>query len=300
MQRGKYSVRTAGETALTRDGQSNRTEQARPFLKWAGGKQQLLRQYEEYFPKHFNRYFEPFLGGGAVFFHLWNAGKLCGRSYLFDNNHELVNTYVVVRDKIEQLMEALALHAGNHSKAYYYQIRNLDRERVRLSDVERAARMIYLNKTCYNGLYRVNRKGHFNVPIGSYVKPKILDESCLWAAHAALQGVVIEPRDFRAVRQLAKPGDFVYMDPPYHPLSRTASFTGYTAGQFKEEDQKGLAMVFEELTERGCLCMLSNSHTPLILDLYRDFRIEVVEAARAINCNGQRRRGIREVVVLNY
>ena len=302
-------------------------QSARPFLKWAGGKQQLLAQFERYFPTNFNRYFEPFVGGGAVFFHLWDTGRLpthhqlpvggrkAGDSpngelaatirnrhevFLFDNNEELINAYEVVRDDLDELMRLLATHKQKHGRDYYYSIRNLDSETVTLSDVERAARTIYLNKTCYNGLYRVNTKGQFNVPMGSYRNPRILHEDVLRAASAALQGVTIEARDFRSLPDLCYPGDFVYLDPPYHPLSKTASFRSYTADSFGDQDQRDLADVFRHLTEQGCICMLSNSHTPFILDLYKGFRLETVEANRPINSDGSGRGSIPEVVVLNY
>jgi len=308
---------------------------ARPFLKWAGGKQQLLAQFEQYLPTNFKRYFELFVGGGAVFFHLWDTGRLpthhqlpvgsCQLAatirnpqstirnrhevFLFDNSEELINAYKVVRDNLEELVSLLAAHREKHSREYYYAIRDLDRHSDQLavgswqladSGVERAARTIYLNKTCYNGLYRVNAKGQFNVPMGSYKNPKILHEDVLRAASAALQGVTIEARDFRSVVDLCRPGDFVYLDPPYHPLSSTASFRSYTAASFGDDDQRDLADVFRQLTEKGCLCMLSNSYTPFIMGLYRDFRIETVNAIRAINCNGQGRASVREVLVLCY
>jgi DNA adenine methylase len=275
-------------------------EKARPFLKWAGGKQQLLAQFEEFFPKHFNRYFEPFVGGGAVLFHLWNTEVLPRDVFLFDSNEELINTYVIVRDKVEELIELLTVHQHNHCREYYYETRALDRQDVFLSDVERAARTIYLNRTCYNGLYRVNKKGQFNVPIGSYKKPKIVREATLRSASAALQNVCIEASDFGSAVERAEAGDFFYFDPPYDPVSKTASFTSYTAGDFTEEDQKRLANVFRRLAERRCLCMLSNSYTPFILDLYQDFRVETVGATRAINSDANGRGEIKEVVVLNY
>ena len=276
------------------------TQEARPFVKWAGGKQQLLAQYEALFPDGVARYFEPFVGGGAVFFHFWNTRRLPEQRYLFDNNHELVTAYQIVRDDLEALLDLLAVHTERHNKEYYYQIRKLDRRNVELSDVERAARTIYLNKTCYNGLYRVNRKGQFNVPIGSYKDPKIRDEETLRAANAALQGVHIEVRDFRTIVDLAQAGDFFYFDPPYDPLSKTASFTSYTAGNFGDDDQRDLHDVFVQLTDKGCRCMLSNSYTPFVLDLYQAFRIETVRANRAISSDPNGRGGIPEVVVLNY
>ncbi len=273
---------------------------ARPFLKWAGGKQQLLAQYEPHFPAHFSRYFEAFIGGGAVFFHLWNTGRLPASVYLFDNNQELINVYAVVRDRPADLIAALSVHRERHCKAYYYQVRDGERQGVALSDVDRAARTIYLNKTCYNGLYRVNRRGQFNVPMGSYKAPKIFEEDLLRAASVALQDVALEVKDFRSVVALAQAGDFFYFDPPYDPVSKTASFTSYTAGSFRDQDQRDLADLFAQLTAQGCLCMLSNSYTPLVRQLYGRFRIEIVHANRAINSNARGRGVIEEVVVLNY
>jgi DNA adenine methylase len=274
--------------------------QAKPFLKWAGGKQQLLQQFESLFPTDFERYIEPFIGGGAVYFHLWNTQRVDGEALLFDINSELVNTYRIVRDKPEYLIEVLKTHKHRHSREYYYHVRNLDRNGKQLNDIERAARILYLNKTCFNGLFRVNSKGQFNVPIGSYKNPRILDEELLRAASLALQQAIVEVRDFRSIVDLAQAGDFFYFDPPYDPVSKTASFTSYTTDSFGNEDQSKLADVFQRLTNKGCLCMLSNSHTEQVLDLYRHFRIEIVTANRAINSDPQKRGGVLEVVVLNY
>jgi DNA adenine methylase len=272
----------------------------KPFLKWVGGKQQLLAQFQTFFPSQFKRYIEPFAGGAAVYFHLWGAKKLPRKNYLFDNNEELINAYRTVRDNIEELIELLVVHQKEHSKDYYYHIRNLDRNSVHLSDVERTARTIYLNRTGYNGLYRVNSKGFFNVPIGSYKNPQILYTEVLKNASRALQGVTIEVSDFRETERFGKPGDFFYFDPPYDPVSRTSSFTGYTAYCFGDEDQHDLARVYSSLTKKGCLCMLSNSHTNLIRELYKRFHIEIVQAKRAVNSNANGRGNIDEVVVLNY
>jgi DNA adenine methylase len=273
---------------------------ARPFLKWVGGKHQLLAQFEAYFPKAFRRYFEPFVGGGAVFFHLWNTSRLPNQTFLLDNNDELVNAYLVVRDKVDELVETLAIHKKKHGEKYYYDIRGLDRQELELSRVERAARTIYLNRTCYNGLYRVNSKGQFNVPIGSYVNPQVLYEDVVRTASVALQGVNIELRDFRSIVELARAEDLFYLDPPYDPISKTASFTGYTRDSFGEEDQRELAKVFTSLADKGAFVMLSNSKTPLVLELYRKFRIETVLAKRAVNSDANGRGSIPEVVVLNY
>lgn len=273
---------------------------ARPFLKWVGGKQQLLTQFESLFPTKFARYCEPFSGGGAVFFHLWKTQRLPSRAFLFDNNPELVNAYIVARDKVDALIQALTIHQRLHSKSYYYKIRKLDREKEQLSDVERAARTVYLNRTCYNGLFRVNSKGQFNVPIGSYASPQILLEPVIRAANAALQSVTIEVKDFRSIVKFGRSGDFIYFDPPYDPLTKTASFTSYTAENFAEDDQRALADVVKTLSEKGAHIMLSNSKTPLILELYKDFRIKTVQARRAVNSDANGRGCIAEVVVLNY
>ena len=281
-------------------GGGSRPSCAKPFLKWAGGKQRLLGQFEAFFPAVFSRYLEPFVGGAAVFFHLANAGRLPRQVLLVDHNEELINTYRAVRDRLSELMDILAVHQERHGPDYYYHVRSLDRQGAGLGDVERAARTIYLNRTCYNGLYRVNSRGHFNVPLGSYKNPTILDRETLLAASRSLRNVKLEVRDFRTLVELGQRGDYLYFDPPYHPLSKTASFTGYTAGNFREGDQRDLAEVFARLSEKGCLCMLSNSYTPLILELYRGFRVETVAASRAINSDGNGRGTVQEVVVLNY
>lgn len=264
---------------------------AGPFLKWAGGKGRLLAQYQPLFPKQFGRYFEPFVGAGAVFFHLAPA-----EAHLSDINSELVNAYIVIRDQVDDLIARLSQYP--HDREFYYALRALDPET--LTPVERAARIIYLNKTCFNGLYRVNRRGQFNVPFGDYKNPKILDEAGLRAAHAALQGVTIAHQGFDAVLAEAKAGDFVYFDPPYHPLSPTASFTAYAADDFGPEDQIRLAAVFRRLDAKGVKIMLSNSDTPFVRDLYEGFHIQQVWAPRAINRDASKRKGVPELVVTNY
>ena len=222
------------------------------------------------------------------------------QAYLFDNNSELVNAYVVTRDNVDALIGTLSIHQKKHSKSHYYKIRNLDRDNAQLSSVEGAARMIYLNRTCYNGLFRVNSKGQFNVPMGSYKSPQILLEQVLRAASFALHNVTIQVKDFRTIVSLSKPGDFFYFDPPYDPLTKTASFTSYTAENFSEDDQRALAEVVKALAEKGSYIMLSNSKTPLILDLYKGFSIKTVQARRAVNSDANGRGCIEEVVVLNY
>ncbi len=260
----------------------------------------LLKQFEPFLPHSFERYIEPFVGGGALFFHLWSTGRLPGAVCLFDSNEELINVYRVVRDQVDEMIELLAVHQANHSPDYYYYIRGLDRDAGRQpGPAERAARTIYLNRTCYNGLYRVNRHGQFNVPLGRHASLRILQEPVLRAASVALRGVDIEQREFRTIAELARPGDFYYFDPPYDPSTRTANFTGYTAGAFREQDQQALAQVFAQLAAQGCHCLLSNSHTPLICQLYAAFPIRIVHARRAINSDAGSRGPVEEVLVLS-
>jgi DNA adenine methylase len=276
---------------------------ARPFLKWPGGKRQLLEAFEPLFPASFGRYFEPFVGSGAVFFRLRGTGRLSGSAHsplLSDHNAELINAYRVVRDEVDALVGLLAEYAARHSPETFYAVRALDRNGHTLGDVERAARTIYLNKTCYNGLYRDNSRGEFNAPLGRYARPSILQEGVLRAASAALQGVALEQRDYAALVDEAGAGDFFYFDPPYHPLSRTANFTAYTAGAFGPDDQRRLADVYDSLARRGCHCMLSNSDTTFIRELYAGYRIETIQATRAINSKAAGRGPISEVVILNY
>lgn len=277
----------------------------RPFLKWAGGKGQLLGQYEPLFPLSFQRYCEPFLGGGAVFFHLHRYPLLQQRllaptargSLLMDINPELVNVYRVVRDRATELIELLSEHQAQHSSEYYYWMRS----RHDLNELERAARLIYLNKTCFNGLYRENSQGHFNVPVGRYVNPTICDSEALHAAAAALKGTDIQPGDFTQVRPWALgPRDFVYFDPPYYPLSATSSFTRYSRDGFSPDDQIRLRDTFADLAELGVQVMLSNSDCEFVRDLYQDFRIHSIAASRSINSKASKRGKITEVLVTSY
>lgn len=267
-----------------------------PFIKWAGGKTKLLPQYDSFFPVKFGSYIEPFLGGGAVFFHLKPE-----RASLFDVNEELINCYRQVKDNPDGLMELLKEHKRRHDedgKDYYYPVRAMDPEKM--SDLERAARMIYLNKTCYNGLYRVNSKGEFNVPFGRYNNPGIYDPENLKAVSRILRNAVIEASDFRDVLDRADTGDLVYFDPPYHPLSSTSNFTDYTRLSFTEKDQEDLSEVFRALHEKGCLVMLSNSDTPFIRGLYKGFLVRTVSAPRFINSKASGRKAIKELLVRNF
>jgi DNA adenine methylase len=274
-----------------------------PFVKWAGGKAQLLSQFEPYFPSRLGRYVEPFVGGGAVFFYLYRLGRLRGKEVLLiDSLEELINCYRVVRDQVEALIAELGRHeAGKTDREYYYQVRGWDRQLgyARRSDVERAARFVFLNRACYNGLYRVNRRGEFNVPFGRYRNPTICDATNLRAASYALQGVRLLAADFARCLEGAGERDFVYLDPPYHPLSETASFTSYTADDFGVEDQRRLADVFRQLDRRGCQIMLSNSCTPFIEELYDGYEQILVRASRPISARADRRGAIAERLVIN-
>lgn len=275
----------------------NGTLEIPAIVKWAGGKSQLLAQFDKFFPEKIDYYIEPFLGSGAVFFHAkrkFNPKKIL----LADINEELINAYVIVRDKVDALIQALKKHKEQHSKEYYYKIRAQDPST--LSDVERAARFVYLNKTCFNGLYRVNSKGKFNVPIGSYKNPGILKEEVLREASKLLQGANIRVMPFEKVLELAAKGAFIYFDPPYYPLTKTSSFTAYTKEVFLEQEQKKLAEVFDKLDKKGCKLMLSNSDHPFIQKLYKEFRQERVHAKRMINCDATKRGSITELIVLNY
>jgi len=280
---------------------------ASPFVKWAGGKAQLLGQLEPLLPKQFGRYIEPFVGGGALFFHLYNLGRITKGAILSDLNAELMNCYRVLRHKarVAELIELLRRHARRVMDAdYYYRVRAWDRQRdflERRSPVERAARTIFLNHACYNGLYRLNSKGQFNVPYGKWARPpRLFNEDNLWACRRALQGIKVHQESFESCIEWAEKGDFIYLDPPYDPLSPTSSFTTYTGAVFGTGDQRGLADVFRDLDEFGCLLLLTNSATPLIRRIYRGYRMESLLAARPISCKGTGRGKIQELAVLNY
>jgi DNA adenine methylase len=274
-----------------------------PFVKWAGGKGQLLSQFEPYFPATFGQYVEPFVGGGAVFFSLYTQGRLTGKPVvLLDHLEELINCYRVIQGQVEELIAALQEHVPHkRDTQYYYDVRKWDRrpDYARRSEVERAARFVFLNRTCYNGLYRVNRRGQFNVPFGRYRNPTICDADNLRAASRALRGVTLLVGDFSRCLDLVETGDFVYLDPPYHPLSDTANFTSYTLESFGEEDQRRLADLFRELDHRGCQVRLSNSYTDLVRQLYDGYEQIQVRAIRAISSKGSERGAIPELLVTN-
>ncbi len=269
---------------------------ASPFLKWAGGKTQLLGNVLQWLPERMETYFEPFIGGGAVFFALANEGRFRS-AVIADANPELVETYRVVRDALEPLLEKLSEHQTHAlDEHYYYQMRATDSKA--LSPIERAARLLYLNKTCFNGLYRVNKKGQFNVPFGRYPQPRVVNEAALRAASRALQGAVILNSDFEAVAAHAKAGDGIYFDPPYVPISTTSSFNSYHCQPFDDAEQARLLGVYQGCWARGVTAVLSNSDCDKTRQLYRGLWVETVYASRAINSVGSARGRITEVLVV--
>lgn len=279
--------------------------QCKPFVKWAGGKKQLLPKLNQLIPTTFNNYFEPFLGGGAMFFFL-SSKNLQFSSYLSDLNYELINAYKVVKDKVEELIALLSHHKTEYEKSpreYYYHLRaNINPS---FTEVEKAARFITLNRTCYNGLYRVNKKGEFNAPKGSYENPVICNDVNFRKVSNALQNskAKIETCDYKTILlEKAREDDFIYLDPPYRPISDTAYFTGYTRKGFTDRNQEELANVFETLHDRKCKVMLSNSDTYFIRNLYKDFSeyTKKVNVIRAINSKGSKRTGHKELLIRNY
>ncbi len=269
-------------------------KEAKPFIKWAGGKRQLLDELTKGLP-YFENYHEPFLGGGALFFRLESMNRI-KKAYLSDLNAELINAYSVIKNQVFELMAELALPRYANNATAYYEVRSSKPA----SNAEQAARFIYLNKTAFNGLYRVNSKGGFNVPFGKYTNPTIRDSENLLLVHRALQKDELYCSDFTVVLRTAKKGDLVYFDPPYFPISKTSNFTNYNAGSFKEKKQEQLMRTFKELDSMGCFVILSNSYSDFTADLYSEFEPEVVYASRAINCKGDKRGKIKELVVRNW
>ncbi|MDD9940790.1 MAG: DNA adenine methylase [Myxococcales bacterium] len=269
---------------------------AGPIVKWVGGKGRLLPQLRALLPPRAaqRRHVEPFVGGAALFFH-----RNPRRAVLSDINPSLIAMYRAVRDNLDSVVRHLRRLARSHSTEHYYATRERYNTAPLAAD-ERAATFIYLNKTCFNGLHRVNRRGHFNVPIGRYDHPKILDEAALRLARTRLKGAQLRCGSFEETSARARPGDFVYLDPPYAPVSPTANFTGYAAEGFGPERQLQLRDVFQELDRRGCLVMLSNSAAPSIRKLYRGYSTTMVSAPRSVNSRGDRRGRVAEVVVCNY
>ena len=270
-----------------------------PFTKWTGGKRQLLGELRSYMPETYGRYFEPFVGGGALFFDLAPE-----KAIINDFNEELINAYRQIKNNPAELINLLIKHKENNSKDYYLELRSVDRDgRIsRMTGVERAARILYMLRVDFNGLYRVNSKNQFNVPYGRYKNPKIVDVDLLYQISEYLNENDIEilQTDFAEAVKDAQTGDFVYFDPPYIPLNETSSFTSYTHEGFSYEEQVRLRDTFKELTERGVYAMLSNSSSPLVEELYKDFNIYFVEAQRTNGAKSSSRGKISEIIVTNY
>lgn len=273
---------------------------AKPFVKWAGGKRQILNELRKYIPEEYNCYYEPFIGGGALFFDL--APK---KAVINDSNSELMNVYNVMCDdeKYSKMCNLLNNYEVKNNEEFFYEIRNKDRNKEKfekLSDYARAARTIYLNKACFNGLYRVNSKGEFNVPYNKKTNVNTYDKENLLVVHMYLvmNDVKILNTDFEDALSTAKEGDFVYIDPPYDQIN--ASFTSYTEEGFGKDEQRRLAEVYKDLDKRGVKVMLSNHNTALINELYQDYNIHVIEAKRNINSNGKKRGKVEEVIITNY
>jgi len=278
------------------------TVEPKPFVKWAGGKRQLLAELEKNFPKQFGTYFEPFLGGGAVLFDLL-AKKPNIKCSVSDLNSDLVLAYVTIRDKLGRLIESLENHSKNYHKDstnYYYEVRKQEPK----SQIEKVSRLLFLNKTCFNGLYRVNSKGKFNVPLGRYTNPNIVNRENLITASKFLQSekIKISCRDFESILKDAKKGDFVYFDPPYQPVSDTANFTSYTHRDFTEDDLQRLADLANQLNSKGAHVLLSNSNTKIVKKIFssKKWKIKEIAVNRAINSNSQKRTGHKEVLIKNY
>ncbi|MGB7519276.1 MAG: DNA adenine methylase [Spirulinaceae cyanobacterium] len=273
---------------------------AQPFLKWAGGKRQLLPVIKKFQPTKYTQYYEPFVGAGAVLFSLQPK-----KSVINDTNSELINCYQVIKENPEELLTLCQYHKSKNSKEHYYLLREQDRKDdfQNQSPIEKAARVIYLNKTCFNGLFRVNSSGQFNVPYGNYANPAIADSAVIRAVSTYLNqpNVRILEGDFAKAVSTARKGAFVYFDPPYHPISNTSSFTGYSVNGFGEDEQIRLKEVCDQLSDRGVQVLISNSAAPFIKSLYSDSRYEIVEvqATRAINAVGSKRGKINELLIYN-
>lgn len=271
----------------------------KPFTKWTGGKRKLLPKIVELMPEHYGTYYEPFVGGGALLFELAPHDAVIN-----DFNSELINAYEQVRDNPAKLLDLLRIHKQNNSKEYYLNIRSADRDKrfEKMTPVERAARILYMVRVNFNGLYRVNSKNQFNVPYGSYKHPKIVDVDLIYEVSEYLNEnqIKILNGDFAAAVVDAKEGDFVYFDPPYIPLNQTSSFTSYTHEGFSYEEQVRLRDTFQELSDRGAFVMLSNSSSPLAEELYRDFNIHYIDTHRTNGASQESRKGVKEIIVTNY
>jgi DNA adenine methylase len=270
---------------------------ASPIVKWVGGKTKLLPELRARLPKTYKRYFEPFVGGAALFFALEPQDAVLG-----DMNDALIDTYRAVQQAVENVIEELAVHRKKHVRDdYYYEVRTAwNAGKWQMDAVGHAAAFIYLNKTCFNGLWRVNKKNEFNTPRGDYNNPKIFDPAALRAASKALKTTVLLEDGYAKTSEVASKGDFVYFDPPYDPISKTSNFTSYTKDGFGDEQQEALALHAETLHRRGVHVMLSNNDTPFIRNLYKGFCIDTVQCGRSINSKGDKRGKVNEVIVTSY
>jgi DNA adenine methylase len=260
----------------------------KPFLKWAGGKTQLIPELSKYIPTSFNKYIEPFIGGGAFFFYL-NPEK----AIISDSNEELITTYKAVRDNVEEIIEIL--DGYKNEETFFYKIRALNPSK--LSNAERAARLIYLNKTCFNGLYRVNKKGEFNVPYGKR-NGEFLNQEQLRDSSEFLQNAKILHSDYLAtLKKYAKEGDFIFLDPPYYPVGKYSDFKRYTKEFFYHDDHVILKEEFDRLVKMGCHVLLTNSDHPVVMELYKDYEIKVIETKRLISSNPKTRNG-KDIIVI--
>ncbi len=269
-----------------------------PVVKWVGGKRQLLSEITPLIPKRMTLYCEPFLGGGAVLF-----SRQPSKAIVNDINRDLISVYEVIRDEPELLIQSLKKH--ENTAEHFYLIRDLDRDKEayqKLPKVEKASRLIFLNKTCFNGLFRVNSSGEFNSPFGHYKNPNIVNEPVLKAVSKYFNSsdVKFYSEDFAKTIERIPRGGFVYLDPPYDPISDTSNFTGYNQGKFDRQEQLRLKQCCDELTSRGVKFLLSNSLTPFIIDLYKSYEIQTVKAKRAINSDASKRGAIEEVLIRNY
>jgi DNA adenine methylase len=280
-------------------GDAAHEETARPFLKWAGGKWALAAKIASLLPVDLasRTYREPFLGGGAMFFFL-HANRRPSEAHLSDALADLVQAYSVVRDNAPRLVRALERLRAAHGEAHYYQVREAFNRLDEGTALQRASWLIYLNKTCYNGLYRTNRAGHFNVPVGRFVNPRVVDRPKMEAASVALRGASLRCASYEHLLESAAPGDAIYLDPPYVPLSRTANFSSYSTN-FGPAEQRRLADVYRELDRRGCLLALSNSDTPEVRKLYAGFDLHPIVAPRSIGARGTARGTVTELLVRN-
>lgn len=284
----------------------------RPVLKWAGGKSSLLAEFEQrgLIPKSFNDYHEPFFGGGAVYYHLWKK-NLITNAHLSDINDDIINLYSIIKYNVHELISELSCKRYENDKETFYRLRTRYNEikKTSIDDsvqsirIERAALLIYLNKTCFNGLYRENKSGDYNVPFGRYKHPTILDENNLIAVEKSFVNATIKCQDYKKALEKPVPGDFVYLDPPYMPLSETSNFSDYHKNGFGIKEQRELSDSFRILTEKGVSALLSNSNHPEIYELYQEIdgtEIHEVKAPRFINCKGEERKAITELAITNF